>query len=144
MAATNQVALGPKGPSPLGASPGRRRLSRSSGALPFGFLPAGAVRKPTLGVVRRHADQVCVVGARKERLAAGRSRERDWHTGKVGARARPEGKIVSVTIAGPADDLLFRTTASWKAGFAPAAARQLPAEAGGFERSRVSPGQTGA
>jgi hypothetical protein len=31
----------------------------------------------------------------------------------VGARARPEGKIVSVTIAGRAGDLLLRATASW-------------------------------
>lgn len=49
----------PLPPSKLGG----RRLNRSSGALPFGFRQAGARWRPTLGVARRHADQVCVVGA---------------------------------------------------------------------------------
>lgn len=62
MAATNQVTPGPGGPSRRVNSE-ERRLSRSSGALPFGFRRAGAFWRPTLGVARRHADQVCVVGA---------------------------------------------------------------------------------
>jgi hypothetical protein len=80
-------------------NPGRRRLSRSSGALPFGLQAAGASWTPTLGVARRHADQVCVVGAPKS-VSPKRSRKRDWHTGFVDARARPEGKTVTVTIVG--------------------------------------------
>jgi hypothetical protein len=86
---------------PLSArvNPGRRRLSRSSGALPFGLQAAGASWTPTLGVARRHADQVCVVGAPKS-VSPKRSRKRDWHTGFVSARARPEGKTVTVTIIG--------------------------------------------
>jgi hypothetical protein len=86
---------------PLSArvNPGRRRLSRSSGALPFGLQAAGASWTPTLGVARRHANQVCVVGAPKS-VSPKRSRKRDWHTGFVSARARPEGKTVTVTIIG--------------------------------------------
>jgi hypothetical protein len=80
-------------------NPGRRRLSRSSGALPFGLQAAGASWTPTLGVARRHADQVCVVDAPKS-VSPKRSRKRDWHTGLVDARARPEGKTVTVTIVG--------------------------------------------
>jgi hypothetical protein len=80
-------------------NPGRRRLNRSSGALPFGVQAAGASWTPTLGVARRHADQVCVVGAPKS-VSPKRSRKRDWHTGLVDARARPEGKTVTVTIVG--------------------------------------------
>lgn len=67
----------------------------------------------TLGVMRRHADQVCVVDARR-RLAGKGDLVGETGNPRVGARARPEGKIASVTVAGRTGDLLFwRATASW-------------------------------
>jgi hypothetical protein len=69
--------------------------------------------KSTLGVTRRHADHVCVVGARR-RLASKGDLVGETGNPREDARARPEGKIVSVTVAGRTGDLLFwRATASW-------------------------------
>jgi hypothetical protein len=86
-------------------NPRRRHLSRSSGALPFDRRPAEAAGdllwESCGSTLIRYALSAPggappVKAISRERLA-----NRD-----VGARARPEGKIVSVTIAGRAGDLL--------------------------------------
>jgi len=53
----------------------------------------------TLGIARRQADWACVVGARR-RLAGKGDLVGEIGNPLLGARARPEGKIASVTIAG--------------------------------------------
>lgn len=98
MAATNQVVPGPGGPS---------RASKLAETAPEPKLGCAAVRpsagrsrrRSTLGVMRRHADQVCVVCARRRSPVKAISKERQTNRDE-GARARPEGKIASVTIAG--------------------------------------------
>jgi hypothetical protein len=110
-AATYQVVAGTGVPSRQGkpwetAPEPERRCGCRSTRLPK--LP-----ESTLGVTRRHADHVCVVGARR-RLAGKGDLVGETGNPRVDARARPEGKIASVTIAGRTGDLLFwRATASW-------------------------------
>lgn len=99
-------------------SSGRRDRSPSLQGKPWETAPEPklkcyclSTRRPrlpesTLGVMRRHADQVCVVGARG-RLAGKGDLVGETGNPRVGARARPEGKIASVTIAGRTGDLLF-------------------------------------
>lgn len=67
VAVTYQVAAR-TGVLPSRASPGGRRLSRSSGATAVRLVGGRSCLESTLGVMRRHADQVCVVDARR-RLA---------------------------------------------------------------------------
>jgi len=99
-------------------SSGRRDRSPSLQGKPWETAPepklgcyCRSTRRPklpesTLGVMRRHADQVCVVDARGRPAGKG---DLVGETGnpRVGARARPEGKTASVTIAGRTGDLLF-------------------------------------
>jgi len=99
-------------------SSGRRDRSPSHQGKPWETAPEPklgryclSTRRPklpesTLGVMRRHADQVCVVGARR-RLASKGDLVGETGNPRVGARARPEGKIASITIAGRTGDLLF-------------------------------------
>jgi hypothetical protein len=92
--------------------PGRRRLSKLRRAA-VRLAGGRSLTESTLGVVRRHADQVCFVGARERLAGKGDLRERLCNRTLLGVRTRPEGKIVAVTIAGRAGDLLRRATASW-------------------------------
>jgi len=99
-------------------SSGRRDRSPSRQGKPWETAPepklgchCRSTRRPklpesTLGVTRRHADQVCVVGARR-RLASKGDLVGETGNPRVGARARPEGKIASITIAGRTGDLPF-------------------------------------
>jgi hypothetical protein len=73
--------------------------------LPFDSVAAEAAGVYS-GGLRKHADKVCVVGARR-RLAGNGDLVGETGNPRVGARARPEGKIASVTIAGRTGDLLF-------------------------------------